>query len=173
MNTPDPRLSPWWANHPLCHTISGLHVTSLSPNSCCSLTSYAAGFHQFGGPLSLHSSPGTAWTRFPQVLPSTAPSRESYMAYGGPASITRTLRRDSKNTSVPCIFRTYSEGLRNTQVADGLRRATLAIVPSKATEQQQRDMRPSSREASTQTSSCLLARHLRPPSQVTKSVKSS
>lgn len=56
------------------HMISGLHVTPLSPNFCCFLTSYAAGLHHFSGPLSLHSSPGTAWTRFPQVIPSTAPS---------------------------------------------------------------------------------------------------
>lgn len=92
------------------------------------------------------------------------------MAYGGPASITGTLRRDSKDTNVHCIFRTYSEGLRSTHVANGLRRPTLAIVPSKATEQQQRDMRPSTREASTRTSSCLLAQHLRKPSQVARSV---
>lgn len=44
-------------------------------------------------------------------------------------------------------------------MADGLRRATLATVPSKTTEQQQRDKRPSTREASIQPSSCLLAQH--------------
>lgn len=49
MNTSDPRLGPGWSN-PLCHMISGLRVTSLSPNSCCSLTSHNTGHYHFSGP---------------------------------------------------------------------------------------------------------------------------
>lgn len=77
----------------------------------------------------------------------------------GPVWLPRKLRRGYKNTNVHRVLRTYRKGPRTPQEIHGIRRATLATAPLKATERQERSIRASSWEAPAWTSSCLLAQH--------------